>query len=80
MIKKILKSWVFWFAIILFGTGLTIGLTTDFGRTTDEATEPTTEVVETVEPVDSTEVVVPVDTLSVENIEEITTTPVTKDE
>ena len=80
MIKKILKSWIFWFAIILFGVGLTIGLTTDFGCATDEATEPTTEVVETVEPVDSTEVVVPVDTLSVENIEEITTTPVTKDE
>lgn len=80
MIKKILKSWIFWFAIILFGVGLTIGLTTDFGRTTEEVTEPTTEVVEAVEPVDSTEVVVPVDTLSVENIEEITTTPVTKDE
>ena len=74
MIKKILKSWITWaiVAVACFATAYFIN-----------ANQAPVEPVEVVEPtavVEQEEVVVPVDTLSVENIEKITTTSVTKNE
>lgn len=74
MIKKILKSWITWaiVAVACFATAY-------FINTNQAPVEPAT-VVEPTGVVESEEVVVPVDSLSVENIEEITTTSVTKNE
>ena len=74
MIKKILKSWITWaiVAVVCFATAY-------FINTNQSPVEPVA-VVEPTGVVEPEEVVVPVDTLSVENIEEITTTSVTKNE
>ena len=74
MIKKILKSWITWaiVAVACFATAY-------FINTNQVPVEPV-EVVEPTAVIEQEEVVAPVDTLSVENIEKITTTSVTKNE